>query len=104
MKVTLDKGVNPTCLVLIKAGNEAQTKDGRMMQVNHAAYIDGYETAKGELSRFITHLWQTDKATASTVYHALEAFLREQDKSYSTMVDRLNDAETWDEEAEDDAV
>lgn len=101
MKVTLDKGMNPRCLVLIRSGNEADTRDGRMAQANHAAYIDGYTTATGELNRFITRLWQTDKATASTVYHALEALRKQQDESYSVMIDRLNNKETWDKEEDE---
>lgn len=94
--VTPDKGINPRCTVLIKDGNEAQTKEGRMMQVNHAAYIDGYTSATGELSRYITKLWTIDKAVASTVHGALNALRNQQNESYSTMVERLNDANSWD--------
>jgi hypothetical protein len=97
MTITLDKEVDSACIVLIKSGNEAKTRDGRLMQTIHAAYIDGYITAADELSRCITHLWQTDKATARTVYNALHALRTEQDKSFNVMIKRLNDAKTWDE-------
>jgi len=96
--ITLDKGVNAKCLVLIKTGNEAVTSEGRQIQSAHAAFIDGYTSATGELSRFITHLYKTDKATAAIVHTALKPLCELQDKSYTVMCDRLNDRDSWDGE------
>jgi hypothetical protein len=98
--VTHDKGMNPQSLVLIKDGNEAETRDGRQLQAAHAAYIDGYITATGEISRFIHRLWKIDKRTASTVYHAVKQLSEQQDASYKAMCDRLNDKASWDEDTE----
>ena len=96
--ITLDKGMNPNCLVLIKSGNEAQTHDGRQIQLAHAAYIDGYTSATGEISKFISYLYQTDKATASLVHEALKPLCELQNQSYTTMCDRLNDRAGWDKD------
>ena len=98
--ITLDKGMNPNSLVLIKSTNEAQTHDGRQMQLAHAAYIDGYTSATGEISKFISYLYQTDKAAASVVHEALKPLCELQEQSYTTMCDRLNDMVSWDTEGE----
>lgn len=96
--ITLDKGMNPACLLLIKNGNEAQTNDGRLVQTVHAAFIDGYTSATGELSRFISYLYQTDKATAAIVHKALKPLIELQNQSYNAMCDGLNDTAVWDSE------
>jgi hypothetical protein len=95
--VTLDKGIETRCLILIKDDNIAETREGRQAQVVHAAYIDGYITATGELSRFITKLYETDRNTASIVYNAFQSLRDNQNASYNTMCRRLNDKESWDE-------
>lgn len=94
--VTLDKGIDPRCLVLIKTGNEADTRDGRQMQMAQAAYIDGYITATGEFSRFITSLYKSDSKTAAIVFSAMQPLRESQNASYNTMCGRLNDKKTWD--------
>jgi len=94
--ITLDKGVNAKCLVLIKSGHEAQTSEGRQIQSAQAAYIDGYTSATGELSRFISYLYKTDKAKAAIVHEALKPLSELQDQSYNVMCDRLNDKDSWD--------
>jgi hypothetical protein len=96
--VTLDKGIDPRCLVLIKSGNEAITSEGRQLQAAQASYIDGYTAATGELSRFIGKLYNTDAKTAEIVNNVLQQLRESQNASYHTMCGRLNDKKTWDAE------
>ena len=84
---------NHAVLLLIKDENLAKTDAGKYTQKCYAAFVDGYETAVGELSRFITDLYRNKDENSYAVHSALNPLRKKQDESFSKMCDFLNNGD-----------
>lgn len=89
--------LNPDVFILIKTSNEAKTESGKKAQLLSAAFVDGYLSAYGELSRFITKLYRDKRPGAHEVYTALRPLLDRQNSSYDELCSDLNKPELFDD-------
>lgn len=77
-------------IALIHTDKVAKTEQGRVNQMCQCAMIDGYLTANGEVSRFISKLYREKNPNASIINAALQPLFAEQTKKYGKMTDELN--------------
>lgn len=83
--------LNPEALLLIR--NQAKTEKGKLMQKVLCAYIDGYNDASAELSRFISQLHKEKHTDALTINIATKELRDKQDKRFNELCAWLNDVE-----------
>lgn len=96
--------LDPDVFVLIKSQNEAKSDQGKAIQRLSAAFVDGYLSAQGELSRFITKLYRDKHQAAHEVYTALRPLLDRQNANYDILCADLNRPEPFDNTETDDPL
>lgn len=86
--------------VTLLCENPSQDKEKRTEQALICAAIDGYTDATGELSRFITKLYQSKDPNATLVYQTLKPLVARQNHHYNALCAELNDQpwEPWKED------
>lgn len=94
---------DPRAILLVRESDRVKTSTGKFLQKMDVAFIDGFLSASGKISRYITSLYKTKNPTARIVYNELKPLNRQLNGDYNSMCLRLNqeDYDSFDVDGED---